>query len=296
MNQEIQKHTELGLSDLLIKPFLYESSAQYSVVLPEYHFAEGTDMEMAASKLNKLASRREKPVTLVDCGAGPGRVWEYLGADFATVVAVEPSRGMWRADPPSNVKYVESGAFEFLKANPSTERIVSFLWSVNYPLLSFFEKYDPKQGKVIQFDAHKGDADCRAAVREVLERNSGSDYFIMVFDDESPEQQFVTSVWEREAPFPFNDRSYTRRLLLDEMQRFAEKSGALFTQEHHAGFADYGPGGVALSRMLNFHLRGHFNNDPEVVQAAATFLSSYRDDSTTKVPVGMHILQLQAVP
>jgi hypothetical protein len=298
MNSKITAHNKSkNQSDVektgdVNKPFLYQSHAQYQAILPEYMFDGMSDLDIASADLNKMVSARPGPVALIDCGAGPGRIWNSLNSNITQIIAVEPNRGMWNPNLPARASYVESDAFEYLRSFPANNRVITFLWSINYPLLKFFECYDGTLKRLVRHNPEKGDAECRQTVRDVLRRNSGSDFYIIIFDDSSEEQQFVTKIWENVAQFPFNDRAYTRDLLLEEMQGYATAHDADLIVKHYSGFADYGKSDMANQRLLNFHLRGHFNDDNKTLLAVSAFLSQYSNGDIIKVPAGMYVIKL----
>ena len=99
----------------------------------------------------------------------------------------------------------------FLAETPGSVDTVSWLWSMNYALLQHYERYDSESGSVQLRDWTAADQLGRERLRAAIDAHRKADVFPIMFDSDSPEQVLITGIWSRVAPFPFHDRSHTRR-------------------------------------------------------------------------------------
>ena len=95
---------------------------------------------------------------------------------------------------------------QFLSEHTDEVARVSWLWSINYALLSFFEFYDSKAKVVHVGDWNDGDRRARVALRYALNAHPRAAWCFMFFDSDSPEQEFITALWSSVAPVPTNSQ------------------------------------------------------------------------------------------
>jgi hypothetical protein len=263
----------------------YETREAYADSLPRYLF-EGVDAnEVVISRLSALSASRSRE--LIDCGAGPGTILPHLVAYFRSITAVEPNRALWPARPADSVQYVaESGFYYLLNAPPLSTAVVSWLWSINYAIMAFFESWDTDRKMTAREDDISGDAKARATLHAVLRRWGRAPHFIAFFDETSVEQRFVTSVWEQEAPFPFDDRGHCRKLLSEALTSVALEHNAVVTCEHLAGVAHYGSIEDAITRMYRFQFHGRLTGQPWVRRIVREFVARHLFDGSVCIPAG----------
>ncbi len=269
----------------------YRSNLEYMNLLPNYEIDSMSDIEYSAYVISSLIPQGSRDLLLVDCGAGPGRIWPHLDNRIKRIIAIEPNRKMWAEKYDNRVTYVESDAFSFLINTSTKPDIICWLWSINYNILSFFEYYDASLNKVVIKDWKLANKLVRSEISRAIDNHINSAWYFMIFDSDSVEQKFITSIWQNEAPFPFNNRGYTRKILFDVLNNHFNKERNL-TFEHLSANAYYGNLEESLQRMLGFHLRHHFDHKPSVIKEVRNFLSRYEQNKKVIVPAGVYIAKV----
>jgi len=269
----------------------YRSVQEYQNLRPEYHF-EGRSAEAWVAGSITCCLEQVEGGTLAECGCGPGPLWELLPPEVE-VLAVEPNRELWPQACPPQVTYVQEDGFAFLREHPGKLDVIAWMWALNYPLLAHFEHYDPIAKDVRLEDWVAGHHRCLDAMVDLLARRKEASWVVLFFDGEAEEQAFVTQVWKEVAPFPFHDRSHTRKVLEMAFQYFSFKTGARLERLHLEGLAEYGDLDQAVERMMNFHLRGNFLDQAHTRQRVRNFLSRFETGGQVRCPAGAYLYRLQ---
>ena len=270
----------------------YRSLDEYKKLRPDYFF-EGRSAETWVAEAIARGLDGIGRATLAECGCGPGPLWGLLPSQL-NILAVEPNRELWCADPPPQVTYLEQDGFKFLEDHEVDLDVIAWMWAINYPLLAFFEHYDPLSKTVHLQDWLSAHHQCLDRVVALLEKRASSDWVVLFFDGESVEQSFVTRVWEEVAPFPFNDRSHTRKILEMAFQIQAFRTGSTLETTHLAGFAEYGELDQAVERMMHFHLRGNFQDQARIREQVRTFLAPFQASGLVRCPAGAYLYHYRA--
>lgn len=266
----------------------YRSPLEYLQLKPLYRFNGGDEMLLIAKHLNNLAhSCRRRALTLMDCGAGTGRIWRLLAPEIRSILAVEPNTALWVERP--GVSYIAEEGLSSMARFGGGFDLICWLWSLNYALLSFFESYDPVEKAVRLQDWQVGDQQCRMRLSAALEATPQTRILIVYFDSDSIEQQFVTSLWQKVAPFPFNNRAYTRQLFESVASQVCSETGREFSKMHIAGQALFRSEHDACQSILGFHLRGHFEHDEYARLTVADFVKHYNNNGAVQIPAGVFI-------
>lgn len=200
---------------------------------------------------------------------------------------------MWPDGYSKLAEYVQCDGLDYIIRTGNSPSLITWLWSLNYPLLGFFERYDATTGVVHRGDFKEGRRRCLAVLNAALDATRSVRWFVMLFDAESVEQRFVTSVWRAVAPFPDDDRSFTRKLLETALDQHVERAGGQVFREHISGIAEYGSLAEATPKMLGFHLRGHFDRDPKVIGRVQSFLAGWLRDGRVQCPAGAYLYTLK---
>lgn len=271
----------------------YANWMQYLELLPRYSFDGYAEHIAVADRIRVLASTC-RSTTLIDCGPGPGRLWPLLVPHpFGSIVAVEPNKSLWKptAEP---VRYLQFDGLNYLLNNPtSAEELVAWMWSLNYALLSYFERYSVEDKRILQFNWQQADADCRVAVQRMLQSTCLSPLFVSFFDANNIEQDFITAQWSTVAPFPFADRSYTRYLFEDELMTHCATYDRRLRIERLAGVANYGTFLEAKKRMHMFQFRGHFASDPGADDRITRFLADFAVANEVRIPTSSYLYSVE---
>jgi hypothetical protein len=121
----------------------YQSAKHYLHWLSVYTFENQTCEEIAIQNILFLLNGKQEDPIVADCGAGPGRIWHAILPHVSKILAVEPNRAMWCVDPPVNVQYIQEDGLTFMINYKEKLDVITFLWSINYPLFAaLFESVD----------------------------------------------------------------------------------------------------------------------------------------------------------
>jgi hypothetical protein len=265
----------------------YRSVEEYLQLRPSYVF-EGRSVENWVADAICQCFPDAAGGTLAECGAGPGPLWELLPRNLK-ILAIEPNRALWSPNYQSQVTYCEQDGFQFLVEHPGKVDVIAWMWALNYPLLAFFEEYEAHTRTVTRKDWIEGHHHCLDRLVQILKVRCQAKWVVLFFDDASVEQDFVTRVWKDVAPFPFQDRAHTRKILEMAFQYQASEFGGRVEKIHLQGIAEYGPLDVAVQKMMNFHLRGNFSDEEGVRQRATAFLSQFETSGDVQCPAGAYL-------
>lgn len=265
----------------------YRSVDEYKILRPDYYFS-GRSAEARVAEALARCLAWTRGATLAECGCGPGPLWDLLPS-HVNILAVEPNRELWAADSPPQVTYLEQDGFKFIEDHEGDLDVLAWMLAINYTLLAFFEHYDPSAKTVHLQDWLSAHHQCLDKVVALLERRASSDWVVLFFDGESAEQSFVTRVWEEVAPFPFHDRSHTRKILEMVFQLRAFRTGSTLEVTHLMGVADYGELDQAVERMMHFHLWGNFLDQAKIREQVRTFLAPFQVSGQVRCPAGAYL-------
>lgn len=263
----------------------YTSAGDYLSLLPSYRFSGRSDVELVSDIIKQSAPRAR---IVADCGAGPCRLGPVLSPTVTKIIAIEPNTLLWRRGI-SRCHYVAQDALDFLVTTSEPLDVITWMWSLNYVLLSFFESYDPTSRTVTIKNWERGNCDAIRALRQVFLQQRPAVHIIVYFDDASAEQVFLTSVLTRIGPYPFHNRAHTRKLLESVLHTLRQEDAFQFSKQHIPGVALYGSPREAIEKMMRFHLRGCFSCDREVCAAVQGFVNKHVNNNCVSVPAGAYI-------
>jgi SAM-dependent methyltransferase len=277
---------------MAIEP-IYDQPGLYDAVLPRYTFNNIADEELLRHALGQLTAAHPAQRVL-ELGCGTGRMTTIIRGFADELTCVDYSAAMldtFQARYP-DLTPIHTDAREFVeRAHHQIPQpvfdLIAACWSLNYPLLACFETNTGTAIVPRDLDAGRRDAaGFLSAVTNLLA--PGGHLLAFFFDPDSAEQRFVTDVWESVAPFPGTGRDFTRRLLLDHLQRC---DGAVTT--HHYNGRMLSP---TLAHAEQWFLEGHFKSfpalagTPEIRDTVRAFLINYtHDDGTVQVPAGVYV-------
>lgn len=283
---------------------VYETADYHDEVLLPHDFSGVDDRALAARLIDSgLATRRERPLSALELGAGTGRMTGILTAKFTAVTAVDGSADLLRAaaqwNPGVEVWHADiADAVAVLAEQRRTFDLVTAFWSLSYPLGACFEEVTATGITQV--------ADTDAARRAALEICAhvlgavapGGMLLAFFFDPETAEQRLVTWAWERLAPTPGGDRGMSRRLL-EEVLREAEANGdGILTVTRVGGHAVAPSLDAARRWFLAAHFKDHRRlvGDPDI-RAAVDDLIAQRTtaDGTARLPSGLYAVQFRRV-
>lgn len=298
---------------------IYTQAGLYDAVLPAYTFDGLDDADLADRELDRLAPT---PVpAALELGCGTGRITPHVAAHAQSLTCVDANTAMlteFRAKTITDhqgarIEPVHADAACFLAATPPDSfDLVTAFWSLNYPLLACFET--TVEDQIIPRDPDAGHRDAAALLTNLTRvLRPGGRLLIFFFDATSPEQQFVTDVWNRVAPF-YGGRGYTLHLLTQHLvTESLHGSRGTLTHCHLHGTMT----APSLTAAERWFLTGHFKqspalaNDPHVREELRAFLIRYQNRRPSEqarsaqapnragrvdVPTGLHIITYTQPP
>jgi hypothetical protein len=167
----------------------YRSIEEYLKLRPSYVF-EGRSAESWVADAICQCFPDDAGGTLAECGAGPGPLWKLLPRNLK-ILAIEPNRALWSPNYQSQVTYCEQDGFQFLVEHPGKVDVIAWMWALNYPLLAFFEEYEPHTRTVTRKDWIEGHHHCLDRLVQILKVRCQAKWVVLFFDDASVEQDFV---------------------------------------------------------------------------------------------------------
>lgn len=195
---------------------IYTQAGLYDAVLPPYIFDGLDDAVLAGRELDRLVPTPVRAA--LELGCGTGRITPHVAAHAHRLTCVDANAAMLAEfrNKQLGIEPVCADAAGFL-ANARAESfdLVTAFWSLNYPLLDCFETTTADQ--VIARDPAAGNRDAAELLTNLIRvLRPGGRLLIFFFDATSPEQQFVTGIWNRVAPF-YGGRGYTLHLLTEHL-------------------------------------------------------------------------------
>jgi SAM-dependent methyltransferase len=295
---------------------VYEAPGVYDEVLLRHFFAGREDTDLVSDWLTDtfgptppdrggasstgLPSAGARGLRVVEFGCGTGRVTArtapyaatLLGSDYSSVMTQAfaerfPGAETLCADTRDAVATLlgggRQGGFD----------LVSAFWSLSYPLGACFETLDADGIRPVA-DLQQGRQMAKALVAGLVDLLApGGHLLAMLFDADSPEQRLVTWAWEKVVPTPFDDRTYTRTVLLEELLAAENAGRGSLTWTRRPGVA------VAPDRTsaLRWFTAAHFKDlprltrDREVMDAVTAFIDRWTGaDGIVTLPAGVHLI------
>lgn len=267
---------------------IYNEPGLYDEVLPRYMFAGQLDDELLAQTLTTLTNGRVARRAL-ELGCGTGRMTGVIEPFAEALTGVDNSEAMLqvlRQRHPS-VRAIRADARSFLAERNDAFDLVVACWSLNYPLLSCFERNTGIE--IHRLPLHDGLAAASAFLTDLTDRLApGGSLLTFWFDPESAEQQFVTETWETIAPFPGSGRAFTKELLVDHLDGQPGETRC----DHHDGVMV----APTFEQAFRWFMDGHFKSFPRLAanpvrRLVQQFLNSHTEpDSSVRVPAGLDVI------
>lgn len=267
---------------------IYNEPGLYDEILPRYEFDDRTDEGVLRTHLAAITDGQ--PVNdALELGCGTGRMTSVIRPFAQAIRCVDSSEVMLQAFQKrlSGIETVCADARTFLADDDNTYGLIVACWSLNYPLLSFFEKNTGTD--IVQVPHDVALAGALGFLNDLTDRLASRGSLVALwFDPESDEQRFVTDLWETVAPFPGSGRGYTRDLLVDHLRRLPGES----TRTHYDGHM----AAPTLELALRWFVDGHFKGFPQLgappVRAQISrFLAGHaHDDGVVRVPAGLDVI------
>lgn len=283
---------------------VYETAGVYDRRLLPHYYHGVEDLDLVTELLHRHYGKPAANLAAVEFGCGTGRITARLAPYARRLIVADYSPAM-----------IEAAATRFPRAEvlcaDTRDAVVRLLegghgggfdvvgafWSLSYPLGEFFEAMTADG---VQPVADVAGARQRAAgfVRQLVDLLApGGHLLALFFDAETPEQQLVTRLWERIAPFPEGGRSYTLNLLLDGLRQAEADGRGTLTHSRYGGTAWAPDRDAALAWFTVVHLKSFpaLIADPTVRREVSNFVDRYvRPCSDVALPSGVHVIDFHA--
>ncbi|WP_114149491.1 class I SAM-dependent methyltransferase [Glycomyces xiaoerkulensis] len=280
---------------------VYSQQGRYDELLLPHVFGNASDVDLAAEVMRRCYGDPSTPgLDVCDLGCGTGRVTAALAPYAASLCGVDSSQAMIvafterfpdsrtvLADLPDAVTGFEPASFD----------VIGAFWSLSYPIMAYFESLDT-DGITPHLDRSRAVAAARRLIDRIVRLlKPGGHLLIEFFDSDSPEQRVVSRLWERLAPHPGGDRSFSRQILLDALTR-AERDGRGTLQvRHFDGIALAPDADAARGWFLHVHAKSHplILNDRRTEPDVATFIAANQcRDGSVHLPAGVYLIEFTA--
>lgn len=283
---------------------VYETSGVYdSRLLPHYY--DGRDELCLIGEL--LIGGFGDPtgnLSIVEFGCGTGRVTACLAPYARHLIVADYSQTMIDAasERHPHARTICADTRDALATLLGEQRAGSFdlvgaFWSLSYPLGEFFETMTAENIQPAA-DPAASREHANTFIRDLTRLLAPGGHLIaLFFDADTPEQQLVTRIWERIAPFPEEGRSYTRNLLLNAL-RDTENAGLGTLTHTRRGGTAWAPNAEAAIAWFNVvHLKSFpaLVDDADVQREIAEFVRQYQQPSgEVTLPSGVHMIDFHA--
>ena len=279
-----------------------DTAEKYDEVLPNYYFFDWESKKYIEETffLKKYLADKKFSHAL-EFGVGTGRMTKivqphtnaYTGIDLGQSMVEKTQSLIGR----NNDRFINIDINSFISQESSNFKQYDFFtsfWAYNYSLLEFFEYYFPET------DDHGRYSDLVLAedkAKNQIEKlftsfSKNTEFLIYYFDAYSVEQSYVTSVLEKDLPFPYDDRGYTYKLLQKVLSEI-DKIDVEF--EHLNGFAKLKNTTHLLNYFGTLHLEGFLNTEVQK-EALINHFSAYQDENGIySLPAGLNVIRGRVV-
>lgn len=280
---------------------VYSEEGRYDELLLPHVFGEATDVGLVAEAMCRHYGEPGSPnLAVCDLGCGTGRVTSALAPYAAHLCGVDSSGAMIDAFThrfPDSETVCADIPEAVTRLGPASFDVVGAFWSLSYPIMAYFEHLDA-DGISPHLDSRRAsEAAGRLIDGIVALLKPGGHLLVEFFDAESPEQQVVSRLWERLAPPPGGDRSFSRRVLFEALTRAERQGRGVFNVRHFVGHALARDSDAARDWFLHVHAKSHplILDDPRTEPEVDSFIASHRrPDGTIHLPTGVHLLDFHA--
>ncbi|MFC8528067.1 methyltransferase domain-containing protein [Nocardia sp. NPDC057227] len=272
----------------------------YDKLLLPHYFGGVEDVDLVSSWLNENYGAPTSALDVAEFGCGTGRMTEALAPFARNLVLADNSEVMVSAvarkfpDAQTFCGDTSDVTTSLLAAGRAQSfDLVTAFWSLTYPIGEFFEELTAAGVR-----SHPDQASARGRAHEFVSGLTrlvapGGHLLAMLFDAESPEQQLVTRAWEKVAPFPDGDRSYTRDIVIHAL-RVAESQGAgRLTHTRRGGVAWAPSGHAAREWFFGVHFKHHpqLLADADLAATVAGFIERHTmPNGGVALPSGVHVI------
>lgn len=282
---------------------VYEEPGVYDSRLLPHYFDGREDTELVGAVLGDRLGRPQQDLRVVEFGCGSGRITPQLAPYASTVLLADNSRAMiddiHRRFPAAQTLCADTrDTVEQLlhERGPAIFDLVGAFWTLNYPLGEIFETLTARGIEPVH-DPGSARRTARAFILDLVRLLAVNGLLVtLYFDDDTPEQRLVTRLWERIAPFPEEDRGYTRHLFLDTLQE-AEHSGAGQLQVSRLpGIARAENAATATDWFNVVHLKSHptLVHDSSVQHEIDTLVRRHTQaDGSVALPTGVYVIEFR---
>ncbi|OLT13843.1 hypothetical protein BJF78_21060 [Pseudonocardia sp. CNS-139] len=279
---------------------VYEEPGAYDRLLLPHYFQGVDDVGLVDELLDRRFGRPSGELRIVELGCGTGRMTSRLAAHARRLTVVDPSPAMIdrvRVRAPT-ADVVLADARDALTDLLSRGRAGSFdvvaaFWALNYPLGQFFETMTADAVRPVD-DMPRAREHAAGFVRRLVRLLApGGHLLVLYFDPDTPEQQLVTRMWERIAPFPGRGPPYPLTVLLDTLRQEEAAGHGDLTHTRYAGAAWAPDRAAAVAWFDGVHFKGFpaLVGDPEVRAEVAAIVTRYeRPAGDVVLPSGVHVI------
>lgn len=283
---------------------VYEAAGVYDRRLLPHYYNGVEDLDLVTELLHRHYGPPAADLTVVEFGCGTGRITTRLALYARRLITADYSPAMIEAVQP-RFRQAETVCADTRDAvvrllnegHGGRFDVVAAFWSLSYPLGEFFEAMTADGVQPVA-DIASAREQAAAFVRQLVDLLApGGHLLALFFDSETPEQQLVTRLWERVAPFPEGGRSYTLNLLLNGLRQAEEDGRGTLTHTRYSGTAWAPDRDAAIAWFTVVHLKNFpaLITDPTVLRTVRGFVDCYvRPSGDVALPSGVHVIDFHA--
>lgn len=281
---------------------VYSKQGRYDELLLPHYFGDGTDVDLVAQTMKDRYGEpsTHRKLDVCDLGCGTGRITTALEPYAASLCGVDSSNAMIEAFTerfPSSRTVLADLPDAVARLEPDSFDVIGAFWSLSYPIMAYFERLDA-EGITPHLDTSRAVAAARGLIDRIVSLlKPGGRLLIEFFDSDSPEQRVVSRLWERLAPPPGGDRSFSRQVLLDALTRAELDGRGMLHVRHFDGTALAPDADAARGWFLHVHAKSHplILNDRRTKPDAETFIAAHqRRDGSVHLPAGVYLIEFTA--
>jgi len=253
----------------------YGNGAYYDDILPEYIFNKKVDTDILVEWLKEKTSNGEKPFNhILELNCGTGRATKLLLPYSERITCIDISESMLvkakqNVEPSANVRHIDfirCDAIDFVmdKNNreflSSVDCIISF-WGIFYPTNDLYLCYD-LNGELISNLSSEVESNAKLRLIKFIDSLPKKARFLFFHVRSDTEEQLIyRPLWGLFHPEFMPPKPTPSERLLKLALETVEAS---YTWDNVGGYVRYEGLEEALEAYLNFHLKGYFNNKPEL--------------------------------